>query len=1811
MINNQEILRKHTALTISRKDVDTSFILFPVRLETRFVQRHPVEDISEPDRALYAFKAIWEYLVFLGEEDAQDALPECAIRVMEAVESLDTVYREDKRRLGNLIRSIVSAVNPQGEERKAWDRALVHMDRLTTMDFVVDNEATEYLRRLDAVCRTLDQLRSNPRYSGMARSEGERPYSTTAKFRYARKKMQECLPVLEQLLPADPSKSIVNRFAFVTEKQLKKFQRAIRVFYPTAADIKAVYSDTDVPGQYGKRGLAQRKMMKEALYRDLDTFGVYRDRFKGKIDSRGNVLVRSRQQSLTDKMRSKIGEYNHYTRFAEQMMMWRLRMVTGKKRDISTDKRVEKWRTMADNTIFSFHEEREWLLSVLEVYNEYKQNHELSQKISGSRLNRHNRYIRPRKLKYLKEKKCLLVRIYPDEVAVTQLSRPLSTDEVNHARTFWARYFAANGDEQKKKAAWKGLCSLYPAPRAALIARHVFPDSQANLARLKKVALQHARDILAGKMTGDHESFGGCFIAVNGDPGSPDELFPVPMSELLPDRFVLQATMVNGGKDPLTLVRYGRLIPQSVQIGWDFNSDPTVDDSQGRIRLDGNLRWMTDYDAAERMGLAITVPLDAYHLDHHTKHQKAQAKKLNKPLTPKERVFEFSSIYVMGLKEFDRDNRKDSDECSRFLAEVFNAHLYSEDGLDLLRIGSPTNILSDEDMAAAGTGGAAKSSEYDTGTDAQVDEFFHKSIEPLTQEPRKASGSDDASRLSDLFGFGSLPARDNPFLNVKNWDNWELENARLVRGAFLNVLRPMHPILDLIASNKRLSNYFVNDVSPVGVYPPFRVGSQPYGIVPVCDFKDLRYNLKDPLDTLREILLLLTGKWNAIAASTVISEANMARGTKLSTEEAYVKAVSATPISSSFYKRTCIREKDMLASPFFRGIKDGEKPFENLFNIVHRWSESMTEKDFIDKFFPRFYDLPIRDPEFTRQIGDKDGKAFSWGKLKNEIRKQAMIRSLSNKEYEDLITATFDLFNYRLDAWLTGLLEHRIRLRIQKRKTHKIAVGAYGWVFNLKEDPAEHISDEYVVAPSLNQAITAAVLRSGFVRANEGYTKDYSLSVNLSSERVRQALRIIRGVKNGLSLGTILGSDLERMLHDDKKNGGQDMDYFIYFLRCTYPLNSTSTVLKAGPGGAKDYSLDVLNGVALLEDLWFRAEAQVANARKKHLSDWYGYDSALFWEWLGTLFRTNNKTWIKGQFHNLDEFKAKTTRLVALIQKLDDAYDALSDVILSESVYKLTEGNRVAVDALMNSMNNGRNFPDPDVTEIPVESAHIEQCVFAALDTGLEVTSSPSKFEVAEPALDQWMGEMLGFSRICFPYVYQGKEVLYPLGKNGFGLTPSELVYLSGDWNKFLHFLELCAIQQGRPVPVKDEDDPILLDEARMAVDAMRELISRCRPLRQDDFMTEAVSADPPQELQDQLKKRYAEVRTYMNGQMKQNISMATSFRSMFSDRPYEPLNKHNLELTIKQLQKCFRMGLTDALSDIDYTLSVEEEQRYEHPTEFAEILSRHHQLPDRLDTVSRILEERLAKAEKAAAHSIPEAMKALLGSYFVTVTPFSLQGNEAIRVKELAEQNSEPKYFFNARRSVVEDNLVSLADVRPALSALHQVRLYGKFNFLPAARDVRPLQLAAKSEYAFAENYWMGAEVGDECYVRDANVYTVLNPDCFVRQGTESQDVAGVVFDYWVERIPYSQQTAAVAFAYDQPDAEPPQAVLVGVSSVGGKHRWSERRMLRTIRSAMYQVQSRAVEPEHIYADKWTSAVFPVVNLDPENPLEGPISDK
>ncbi|MBQ6578065.1 MAG: hypothetical protein IJL91_10020, partial [Bacteroidales bacterium] len=721
MYNNQDILKKHTSLMIRRKDVETSFIMFPVRLETRIVENHEVEDISEPDRALYAFKAIWDYVSLLGGCSESD-LVAASTKVMTSIEDLDTVYKEDRSRLRNLSKRIVEATSPQGEIKQMWDRVLTHIDRLTTLDVVSDNEATDFLNRLEFVSRTVKGTIVSPRYDGRIRKQEKSPYSKLARFRAAHKNLSACLPILAELLPEDPADSIVNRFSHISKKQFDKFINLISFFdlelsYKTLSSRYCFeYFDlSKAPrNKNGNISIPLLSQMFNKVYDDANLYQTYAQRFFGKVDSRGNIQVKPRKQSLIDKMRSKIGNYSHYTLFAEKMILWQLRKNTGAKQDIANNPRVKQWRDIAENTIFSFHEEREWMVSVLKVYNSFKESKNCSQMISAARLNKHNKFIRPRKLCYKKKQKCLLVRIYPDEIAVTQMSRPITKIEIENALDFWVNYFYEEGNQLKQRAAWEAMCSLHTPPRAALIVRSLFPNSSPALTQLKNEVIRKKALLMPfDKLSKEVKDEARKKLITPGVEPSAVEVFPVPFSELMPDRFILQANLDNGEKKGFNIIQYGRLIPKTIQVGLDLNKEAPAYKSAEGPKFDGNLRWLTDYDAAEKMGMAITLPLTPYIYDHFTKKQKADAKKKGRKLGDAPlRRFKFTSIYVMGVKEFSPDNEKDSDACGELLRKIFNSHLYSEEGLELLKVGTPTNILDGGD--SDGSGNVSDNSEYDT-----------------------------------------------------------------------------------------------------------------------------------------------------------------------------------------------------------------------------------------------------------------------------------------------------------------------------------------------------------------------------------------------------------------------------------------------------------------------------------------------------------------------------------------------------------------------------------------------------------------------------------------------------------------------------------------------------------------------------------------------------------------------------------------------------------------------------------------------------------------------------------------------------------------------------------------------------------------------------------------------------------------------------------------------------------------------------------------------------------------------------------------
>ncbi len=174
------------------------------------------------------------------------------------------------------------------------------------------------------------------------------------------------------------------------------------------------------------------------------------------------------------------------------------------------------------------------------------------------------------------------------------------------------------------------------------------------------------------------------------------------------------------------------------------------------------------------------------------------------------------------------------------------------------------------------------------------------------------------------------------------------------------------------------------------------------------------------------------------------------------------------------------------------------------------------------------------------------------------------IANLDVPVLERLLAGHIDLCSYRLDAWLTGLADYRLR-ELRSSKPTGIFIGAYGFVENLKEAHAKEQvqffpeglepddgtrvdimpdNQGFIHGPSLNHAVTAAVLRAGYnsQKKNEN-TNNNIFGINLSSSRIRKALHMLEGAVRGQETGALLGYQFERALHENyKDNSGKHLE---------------------------------------------------------------------------------------------------------------------------------------------------------------------------------------------------------------------------------------------------------------------------------------------------------------------------------------------------------------------------------------------------------------------------------------------------------------------------------------------------------------------------------------------------------------------------------------------------------------------------------------------------------------------------------------------
>lgn len=478
--------------------------------------------------------------------------------------------------------------------------------------------------------------------------------------------------------------------------------------------------------------------------------------------------------------------------------------------------------------------------------------------------------------------------------------------------------------------------------------------------------------------------------------------------------------------------------------------------------------------------------------------------------------------------------------------------------------------------------------------------------------------------------------------------------------------------------------------------------------------------------------------------------------------------------------------------------------------------------------------------------------------LRNQVGALERLKSQPTARLERVFADHVDCCSYRLDTWLLGIVNYQLSLmrkignHVESPARHGIYLGAYAWLEDLKpenklqevvrlEDPAlfkefggagepplmrDPSNQGYVHAPSLNQAVAAAVLRNGFI-SNATDENPQTMGVNLTSERVRTALALLEGIRAGQGLADLLGYQFERGLHD--RHNLAEVDKFILDLRRAFPLRGDHLISTQPPEGVSIEAIEarnVMDGLALVE----------------HIKS------------------TGNGAYPFGRTDlQPTQTQAEADAINAEVDRLLESHDAVADLALSEGVYQAVLGNYDRVASTYDAYARGNFPPEPDIVRTQLNGIGLTHRVALHLEAGADPNISPigglamTPRAQAEPALNKWLESVFPQLAdvscvVSFREATSGVETTNSVSLRDLALQPADLTVLIQDGNEqamselddrvVRHVIQNFGPRPDVPVTIRylEKATAFSVFELMPLVRNVRRLTTQSRPLKATDL---------------------------------------------------------------------------------------------------------------------------------------------------------------------------------------------------------------------------------------------------------------------------------------------------------------------------------------------------------------------------------------
>jgi hypothetical protein len=511
---------------------------------------------------------------------------------------------------------------------------------------------------------------------------------------------------------------------------------------------------------------------------------------------------------------------------------------------------------------------------------------------------------------------------------------------------------------------------------------------------------------------------------------------------------------------------------------------------------------------------------------------------------------------------------------------------------------------------------------------------------------------------------------------------------------------------------------------------------------------------------------------------------------------------------------------------------------------------------------------------------------------------------------------------------------------------------------------------------------------------------------------------------------------------------------------------------------------------------------------------------------------------------------AERAALRAELTALDDAVDALSDTLLAEGVHQAVLGNHSRASATLDAVARGEaRPPELDVIETPrsgIALTHRAMALFSGAAPGVPGWPEPSfPFRAAaEPRLNAWAGQLLGDpARVRCRVERLDAETgiaveTREVRMSDLALSPLDFVY---------------AAESGAQIQRSEIEQRLILHAMRQA-----------RGFGPDELLRVHLDRDPSWGPRDLSGNEFFELLRTVRALITR--ARGIDGRDLVATGVAGASGIDENDLTQRAARAT--ASLQDALAELRSKLNGSPAQIADALLPFASFgiagAIPSESLLAQAQSVEREAAGRLARAQAAGAPL--DALHEVFGQSFVIAPLF-----RAPNAKDLAATWAKSDQLQGGNPTEALTWLARAARVREGVARLEDAFRYAEALGAGAELNLRVGQLPLRDNDRWvALPLTNGGQVSAGTLSLVAQVSGAFDP---------RQPLAGLLLDEWVETVPNATETTAVAFRYDQPDATPPQAVLIAVPP-GADLAWTAGSLQKVLLETMDLAKMRVVDP-------------------------------